>query len=71
MFCRNGAVDSNLMEAHPHLIPARTLTLRYPYGPCQMRLMKMERELNDVRRDRDRNELYLTRILREVDQKVS
>ena len=36
----------------------------------QMRLMRMERELEFVRSDRDRNELYLTRILKEVDQKV-
>lgn len=35
-----------------------------------MRLMQMERELEYVRSDRDRNQLYLTRILREVDQKV-
>lgn len=33
--------------------------------------MRMERELEYVRSDRDRNELYLQRILREVDQKVS
>lgn len=36
-----------------------------------MRLMKLERELDYVRSDRDRNEIYLTRILKEVDQKVS
>ena len=35
-----------------------------------MRLMRMERELGFVRSDRDRNELYLMRILKEVDQKV-
>lgn len=37
----------------------------------QMRVMRIERELETVRSERDRNELYLMRILREVDQKVS
>lgn len=35
-----------------------------------MRLMQMERELQYVRSDRDRLELYLTRIMKEVDRKV-
>lgn len=41
--------------------------------PCrgyQMRLMQMERELEFVRSERDRNRMYLSRIMREVDQKV-
>lgn len=33
-------------------------------------MMNLERELEYVRSERDRNELYLKRILKEVDQKV-
>ena len=36
----------------------------------QMHIMQMERELEAVRGDRDRQALFLTRILREVDHKV-
>lgn len=36
----------------------------------KIRMMRLERELEYVRNDRDRNELYLKRILKEVDQKV-
>lgn len=35
-----------------------------------MHIMQMERELEAVRADRDRQALFLTRILREVDHKV-
>lgn len=37
----------------------------------QMRVMGLERELEYVRSDRDRQQLYLNRIMKEVNQKVN
>ncbi|CAN0039527.1 unnamed protein product, partial [Ectocarpus fasciculatus] len=64
-----GSGSGDPMEAEP--VP---LDLSVDLGSLnetelKMRLMQMERELEYVRSDRDRNQLYLTRILREVDQK--
>lgn len=50
-----------------------TSILSWCFGFCvvvQMHIMQMERELEAVRGDRDRQALFLTRILREVDHKV-
>ncbi|CAM9345119.1 unnamed protein product [Scytosiphon promiscuus] len=64
-----GAGGGDPMEAEPVPLDLSVDLNTLDDTELKMRLMQMERELEFVRSERDRNQMYLSRIMREVDQK--